>query len=125
MGLQLAVSLPVLVAAVWAVRRTADPLTRVAVLVGATPLLTPYAFNYDLTAVAAVLVWRLVGAWPSRTRWELVYGLAWLAPTAMMLLNLLGLGIAPLANIAFFAMVVAGVWQQASQRPAPAIAATA
>ncbi|HJQ61107.1 MAG TPA: glycosyltransferase family 87 protein [Vineibacter sp.] len=121
MALQVVVAIPVLVTALWAVRRARDPMTRVAVLVGAVPLLTPYAFNYDLTAIAAVLVWRLVGAWPSEPRWDRICLLTWLAPTAMMPLNMIGLGIAPLANIAFYVAVLATVWREVSlgRQPAP------
>ena len=55
-------SFAVLAVAVWAVRRTADPARRVFVLVSATVLVTPYAFNYDLPALSAVILWQLCGS---------------------------------------------------------------
>jgi hypothetical protein len=106
LAIQVAVAVPVLVAACWAMRRTADPCRRAFVLATAAPLLTPYMFNYDLTAVAAVLVWLLFGRLPWRAEWSGLYLLAWAAPTAAMYLNTHGLGVAPLASIALFALSV-------------------
>lgn len=106
MAVQVAIALPVLAAACWAVRRTTDPLRRTAVLVCAVPLVTPYAFNYDLTAIAAVIVWRLTGTIRSEGGSNLVWLFAWLAPTAMMPLNIMGLGLAPLALLGAFVMSV-------------------
>ncbi|MCW5745267.1 MAG: DUF2029 domain-containing protein [Alphaproteobacteria bacterium] len=102
MSLQIVVAVSALIGACWAVRRTDDPVNRVAILVAATLLVTPYALSYDLTALAAVIVWKLAGAWRVDSRWEPVCLVAWLAPTLMMPLNMLGIGLAPLALIAFF-----------------------
>lgn len=83
------------------------------------PLLTPYAFNYDLTAVAAVIVWRLVG--PSADAVSPRLLAAWLIPVVMMPLNMLGLGIAPVALLAFYLTVLTEIVRgtAASRAPAP------
>jgi hypothetical protein len=119
LALQIALAAPVLGAAIWAVRLTTDACRRAFILVSATPLVTPYAFNYDLTALAAVLVWTLCRTprdefarglllfmgWMSPVR-GLVLFLGWIIPTLTMYLNALGLGLAPLALGAVFALSV-------------------
>jgi hypothetical protein len=102
LAIQVAVSLPVIVAACWAVRRTADPCRRAFVLAAAAPLVTPYAFNYDLTALAAVQVWMLCGRLPWRPDWSLLSLLGWTLPLTLMYAAMLGLGIAPLVLILLF-----------------------
>jgi hypothetical protein len=102
MTIQIAVALPVLAATCLAVRRTADPCRRAFVLASAVPLLTPYAFNYDLTAVAAALIWMLAGRLPCRAEWRPVCFLAYIAPVAMMPLQAQGIGIASLVLSAVF-----------------------
>jgi hypothetical protein len=104
MAMQIAVALTVLVAACLAVRRTADPCRRAFVLASATPLLTPYAFNYDLTALAAALIWMLEGRLPWRSEWGPVCFLAYIAPLAMMPLQGDGLGLMPWVLTAAFLM---------------------
>lgn len=111
---QAAVSLPVLAATIWAVRSTHETRLRTAIVVCAVPLLTPYAFNYDLTAVAAVLVWRLSTeevdpAWPRLLA-------AWAIPALMMPLNLVGFGIAPLVLIALFLTILGEIARARSAR---------
>ena len=102
MALQAAVALPVLIAACWAVRRTADPCRRAFVLVAAAPLLTPYIFNYDFPMLAAVQVWMLYGRLPWRPEWSALNILAWSAPVALMYTAMLGLGLAPAIMILVF-----------------------
>jgi hypothetical protein len=109
-AIQAAVAVPTLGASIWAVRRTADPVLRAGVLAAAVPLLTPYAFNYDLTAIAAVLVWRFL----SREHPPLptsVVALAWLAPTVIMPLQILGFGGMSLALITLFVALVREIAQ--------------
>lgn len=93
---QIAVAIPVLAVSCWAVRQTTDPCRRAFVLACATPLLTPYAFNYDLTAASAALVWILVGRLPWRDRWSAIYLLAWVSQPVTMLIGLGGMGLMPL-----------------------------
>lgn len=106
MAVQAIVSVTVIATACWAVRQTTDPCRRAVVVACAVPLISPYAFNYDLTAVAASLVWILTGRLPWRPSFTPIYLFAWLAPTAMMYLNPAGLGLAPLALIALYGTAV-------------------
>jgi hypothetical protein len=106
MTLQVAVAVPVIAASCWAVGRTTDPCRRVMVLACAALLISPYAFNYDFTAVSAALVWLLASRLPWRPAFSPVYLFAWIAPTAMMFLNMAGIGIMPLALIALFCVAV-------------------
>ncbi|MCE4224667.1 DUF2029 domain-containing protein [Methylobacterium sp. C25] len=112
-ALQAAVSLPVLAATVWGARRSQDARQRTTLVVCAVPLLTPYAFNYDLTAVAAVIVWRLCAPEPDPTINRRLLA-AWMVPALMMPLNMIGVGIAPLALIALYLTIL-----QEIARPAP------
>jgi hypothetical protein len=89
------VALPVLVAACWAVRRTTDPCRRAFVLAAAAPLVSPYVFNYDLPALAAVQVWMLAGRLPWRREWAVLSFAAWATPLALMYSGLLQVAIAP------------------------------
>jgi alpha-1,2-mannosyltransferase len=100
--IQGAVSLPVLAAACWAVRRTSDPCRRAFVLAAATPLVTPYAFNYDLTWLAAVQVWMLSGRLPWRPEWSALALVGWALPLVSMYAAMLGIGIAPLILMLLF-----------------------
>ena len=90
-AVQAAATLLVLGAVVWAVRRSDSWKLRTAVVVLATPLVTPYAFNYDLPALAAVIGWRLLDRErPLSSIRRIVYVLAWLAPGILMRLALSG-----------------------------------
>ena len=107
-----------IVLACWAVRRTNDPCRRAFVLITASPLITPYVLNYDLVGVAAVLVWMLFGRLPLRPEWSGVCLLVWIAPTAMMYLNQIGLAVMPMALMALFVLGVRAIGQ-ASLEPLP------
>ena len=102
MTIQIALAVPVLIAACLAVRRTTDPCRRALVLASAAPLLTPYAFNYDLTALSAALVWMLAGrlSWPAA--WRPLAFLAYISPVAMMPLQAQGVGLMPPVLAAVF-----------------------
>lgn len=104
MAIQIAVALPVLAGACLAVRRTSDPCRRAFVLASAAPLLTPYAFNYDLTALAAALIWMIEGRLSWSRKWRPVCFLAYIAPVAMMGLQAQGLGLMPFVLVAVFLM---------------------
>jgi hypothetical protein len=84
MAIQIAVAVPVLAGACLAVRRTSDPCRRAFVLASAAPLLSPYAFNYDLTALSAALIWIVAGRLPWRSEWRSVCFVAYIAPLATM-----------------------------------------
>lgn len=106
MTLQVTVAISVIAASCWAVSRTKDPCRRTMVLACAALLISPYAFNYDFTAVSAALVWLLAGRLPWRPAFSPIYLFAWVAPTAMMFLNMAGIGISPLALIALFCVAI-------------------
>jgi hypothetical protein len=99
LGVQVIISLSVIALATWAVRRIADPCARAFLLVTATLLATPYAFNYDMTALGAVLVWVMVGRLPHRAEAGPAYILAWLAPPATMMLALFESNLGPLITL--------------------------
>lgn len=120
--LQACIALPVLAATVWAVRRTVDPRQRAAIVVCAVPLLTPYTFNYDLTGLAAVAVWRLCDREPeAASPWLLA---AWLIPAVTIPVNMVGLGIAPVLLLALFLLQlrrIATHWPAVLGGPAAAV----
>jgi hypothetical protein len=108
-AVQIAVAIPVIAVAMWAVRQTADPVKRASVLVTATLLAGPYAMVYDFPALAAVIVWRLCGPQPLNTTGAAILLSAWLTPLAAIYLNSAGLGLAPLAVLGAFAIAVGDV----------------
>jgi hypothetical protein len=110
---QAAVALPVLAATVWAVRRTDDPRRRAIAIAAAVPLLTPYAFNYDLTALAAVLVWKLCERRPNEAPGPL-HLFVWLAPALMMSVPMPGA--VPTALAALFVMAVREAAEESGPR---------
>lgn len=120
--IQACVSVPVLVATVWAVRRTCNPEQRTSLVVCAVPLLTPYAFNYDLAAVAAVIVWRICAPLPDAAGPRLLA--AWLIPAATMPLAMLGIGLAPVVLLILYLTVLAEI-ARATRAPARVSAAAA
>lgn len=113
---QIIVSVPVLLAAAWAVTRTCDPRLRAFVLVSATPLISPYVMNYDLTAPAVVLTWYLTGTLPVERRWGLIVFLAWLTPITVIYTQRLGLPLAPLVHVGIFAIAVHEAARNATAR---------
>jgi hypothetical protein len=124
LGVQVTVSLCVIAVAMWAVRRIADPCARAFLLVSATLLATPYAFNYDMTALGAVLVWVMVGRLPHRAEAGPAYVLAWLAPPATMMLALFESNLGPLITLfvlsSMFAVAVLDVVSREPRRLAAA-----
>jgi hypothetical protein len=84
---------------------------------------TPYAFNYDLTALAAVLVWRLCRPLPPDPMRVTVLLLAWMVPVLTMYVSALGLGLAPFVLAAAFAWSISdAVSERTSDRqPAPPV----
>jgi hypothetical protein len=115
-ALQLAVAIPVLACAVWAVRQTADPARRAFVLVAATMLATPYALVYDLPALTAVMAWQLCRPQSPGLGRTLIFLAAWLAPIGAIFLNNWGLALTPIALTGVFALAVREA--AGSRRPA-------
>lgn len=126
MVVQVVVSVCAIAGATWAVRRIADPCGRAFILVTATLLATPYAFIYDMTALAAVLVWLMVGRLPWRPEAGRVYILAWLAPPAVMMLIFGGAGLASFITLfyllALFALAMREALGENSRRLVRSIA---
>ena len=106
--IQAAVSVAAIAGAMWAVRHASDPCRRAFILVTATLLATPYAFNYDMTGLAGVLVWLLVGRLRPSSLLGPVYIFAWLAPAAVMILALFGVGFAPFVTL-FYLFALFGI----------------
>ncbi|CAN5180512.1 glycosyltransferase family 87 protein [soil metagenome] len=106
MILQGLVTVPVLMLAVWAARRTSDPRQRAFVLAAAAALVTPYAFNYDLTALTMAIVWKLTDSRPLRRSDMAILFAAYIAPLAGMYGNMVGAALTPLALLAVFAIAV-------------------
>lgn len=117
MAIQIAVALAVLVGVYFAVRRTTDPCRRAFVLASAAPLLTPYAFNYDLTALAAALIWTLERRLSYRSEWRSVYFVAYCAPIATMGLQPQGLGLMPFVLVAVFLMSLHEAYRMEGPKP--------
>lgn len=100
--LQAGLSLGVLAATVYGVKRTSDPCIRAFVVSTASLLITPYAFNYDMTAISAAMVWLFVGRLSIEREWRPVIWLAWLMPLLVMVPNIRMLGLAPVAIFGLF-----------------------
>jgi Glycosyltransferase family 87 len=105
--LQTILSLVVLAISTLVVRRTQDPRQQALILTSAAALMTPYAFNYDLTALSAALTWRLIETDGDSEAKRLLFRVAWLMPILIMPLNALHVGLAPLVILAVFATAAA------------------
>lgn len=102
-GVVAGVVLPI---AVLAITRTDDACKRIFVLTTATLLVTPYAFNYDMTAVAVVIVWTLFNRLEWRPAWSTIYLLGWVMPLATVFLTNVSLPVTPLVFGALFVLAV-------------------
>lgn len=117
MAIQIIVALAVLIGVFFAVRRTSDPCRRALVLASAAPLLTPYVFNYDLTALAAASIWTLEGRLPWSGEWRSVHFVAYCAPIATMGLQPLGLGLMPFILVVVFLMSFREICRMEGPKP--------
>jgi hypothetical protein len=106
LAIQVAVAIPVLALAMVAVRLTEDSSRRAFVLVTATVLVTPYALNYDLAALTAVILWRLTDPQPVGLIRGVVLALGWLIPLGAMYLNNRGIGLTPVVFAGLFALAL-------------------
>jgi Glycosyltransferase family 87 len=113
MAVQVVVSALAIAGATWAVRQVADPCGRAFILVTAALLATPYALNYDMTALAAVLVWSIVGRLPWNVKAGPAYVLAWLAPPVVMMLILGGIGVASFITLLYLVALFGLAMRQA------------
>lgn len=113
--IQALATLAVLIATMWAMRRTTDWKLRTLVVMAATPLATPYAFNYDLTALSAMIVWRLTSDTPLAPLHRAIYVLAWLAPVLTECLALSGVGLMAIPLLFVFFVCLAEIREQAKK----------
>ncbi len=105
---QAAVTITVLGVLAASVQRRRDLASRIALTVAATPLVTPYAWSYDLVALGAVMAWRLT-AEPAERGWRTwLWTAGYLLPALSMLVEIFAVPIAP----AVLATVFAGLaWE--------------
>jgi hypothetical protein len=108
-------SLASIIAVIWTFRRDRDADLSNAVLVAATFLVTPYAFNYDMVVFGWVII-KLIDR-RDNTAWD--YGLmlaVWAVPFLTVPLGIAGLPVSVLPILAFGARVL---WRMASSQMAP------
>jgi hypothetical protein len=108
---QLLTALAAAVGVGWVWRGPASLPFRAAVLVLGTLLLTPYAFNYDLTLLLLPLAWMaregLEPPWGRRK--QLMLGLVWLLPFLNLIsVELARIHLAPLILVAFLIYLLTG-----------------
>lgn len=97
--LHIFLAIPIVIFALWRLWRLDDRMRRVALVLAATVLATPYLHNYDLTmlAVAALLVLRQFPAGSRGEVWVAVLvGLLIALPQLVVLFNLTGIPVSPL-----------------------------
>ncbi len=95
----------------WVFRARADRRLQAAALIVAVFLVTPYAFNYDMTILSVAVLWTLghavkTGFMPGE---KLLYAMVWILPVTVMAANYRGLPLAPLVLVAFFAVLLARI----------------
>ncbi len=98
----------------WTFARSQDWVLRLAVLAVGTIVASPYAFNYDMTAVSlAVALLALRALRQSFLPGErIVLALTWLLPITVELLNPIGLPIGSLVLLACFGLVLWRVYEE-------------
>ena len=114
-SLQALISLAAIAALIWTFWRRRDVDLSNALLVTATFLVTPYAFNYDMVVFGWVII-KLIDR-RDNTAWD--YGLmlaVWAVPFLTVPLGIAGLPVSVLPILAFGARVL---WRMASSQMAP------
>ncbi len=88
----------------WTLARTTDMARRLPVLISAATLVTPYLFDYDLTALSAIAVWRLLDEDDKPVWVRAAYAALWISPFVTFYANALWVGLSPLfLTLAFVA----------------------
>lgn len=118
-AVQAAVAVVVVAVTVVAFRRTRDTAARALLLGCGTLLVSPYAFNYDMTLLTAALLWTLAPMACVADRDRQILGAAWLLPIAIMPLHIVGVPVAPLVLGGLFVLAVARILRP---QPQPAAA---
>lgn len=102
-----------------AFRRTRDAHLRALLITSGTLLATPYAFNYDATALTGAMLW-VMGAMPAfDARERVTFGLAWIVPVLVWPLHLSGIGVTPLILAGIFILTVMRIMRPRAEAPAP------
>jgi len=114
LAVQAVVAVAVVVVTVLGVLRSADRQHRVALIICASALATPYGWTYDLAALSAVMAWRLVSARTDPAWKSALWTLGYLAPMLTMALELFGIAAGPW----MLAAVFAGLGWEALKPPA-------
>jgi hypothetical protein len=102
-ALQALVALVALGLTLWTLARTTDMGRRLPVLISAATLITPYLFDYDLTALSAVAVWRLLNEDDKPVWVRAAYAALWISPFVTFYVNAFWVGLSPLFLILAFA----------------------
>jgi hypothetical protein len=114
---QIVVTIGVLASVVVLIRQARDIALRALLVTSGTLLASPYAFNYDMTALTAAMLWVMLSRWTLSVAQQLIFGAAWLAPTAVWTLHGKDLGITPLAYGAVFVVAMVMIRREAPQAP--------
>jgi hypothetical protein len=113
--IQTAVTLGVLAGTMVMIRRASDVALRALLLTSGTLLASPYSFNYDMTALTAAMLWVMLSR-PSLSRARvLIFGAAWVAPSAVWTLHGMSIGFSPLAYGAVFITALSMIREEAAQ----------
>jgi hypothetical protein len=97
-------------------RMTVDPALRTLLLASGTLLVSPYVFNYDMTALTAAILWVMLTRGPLSMTATVALGAAWIAPAATWTLNGSGLGLSPLAYGGAFIVAVKMILDERTAR---------
>jgi hypothetical protein len=88
-------------------RQTRDVALRALLLTSGAFLVSPYVFNYDMTAMTGALLWVMLSAVPASRLDALTFGAAWVLPAAIWYMRPLGADVWSLVIVAVFAIAVA------------------
>lgn len=106
---QALLSIVVLIAVLRAARRPLPGATLALLLTSGALLVTPYAFNYDMTALSAAIVWRLFDGRQLGRANQMAMMFAYFAPLLIYWITLLSLPFAPLLLLPVFVLT----WHEA------------
>ncbi len=109
---QTIVSLAVIVVTAVLFRRTADVALRALILASGTLLVSPYSFNYDLTALTGAMLWLMTSPQRLDGRELAACGAAWVLPMAIYVINGLHTGLAAWFIGAVYMIAVMRIRQQ-------------
>jgi hypothetical protein len=106
---QAVVAVAVVLAAALVFRRTRDLALRALLLTSGAFLVSPYVFNYDMTAMTGALLWVMVSTVSASRLDALIFGAAWVLPGAIWYMRPLGADVWSLIIFAVFVSAVAKV----------------